>query len=247
MQLEAHDSVAVLRMQTGKGNSITTDFLHALDRRLGELGDARALVVTGHDGFFSAGISLPSVISRSRDELREFMNLLGRVTLGLFRLPIPTIAALNGHAIAGGCVLAISCDQRIMGEGRGKIGLSEVSLGIGLPAGIVEVLRYRVPSSSLFPIALRGVLSSPHEALELGLVDDVVAAEALEERTIARARELAAIAPAGFAQVKAALIRATVERIERDHPAELERWLDTWFSANAQRALHAAVAKLTGR
>jgi enoyl-CoA hydratase len=245
MRLERQDDVTILRMQAGKANAMSEGQLRELDRLIDEAFSLPgALVVTGYERFFSAGLALPSLVELERPAMREFIELFGRVMRRVFELPGPVVAALNGHAIAGGCVLAFMCDVRLAAAGSVKIGLNEVQLGIGLPAIVVEPVRIQVPPSSLLPVCLEGKLFAPEEALRLGVVHEVVPAEALEARALARARELAAIPRAAWAQVKAALRRPTLDEIDRRHEAEAERWLDTWFSPAGQERLRAAVASL---
>ena len=247
MKIERHDDVTILRLQGGKANAMTTGFLAQLEHLFDHLeaSDARAAVITGEGKAFSAGLALPSLVSLTRAELRPFMDLFGRVMLRVFRCPLPVVAAVNGHAIAGGCVLALECDVRLMADGPGKIGLSETQLGIGLPAVVLEPLRLQVPPTSLLPIALEGELFSPSDARALGLVHEVVPAADLETRAIARARELSRLPRGGFAMVKSALRRPAVEAILRVGADEGERWLESWFGAEAQARLAEQVAKLT--
>jgi enoyl-CoA hydratase len=164
----------------------------------------------------------------------------------VFACPRPIVAAINGHAIAGGCVLALQCDWRILVQADAKIGLNETQLGIGLPSSVLEPLRLQVPAASLLPIAYEGKLFSPPEALALGLVHELSPAGELEARATERAQALAQVPAAALAQVKLGLRRATVEIIRRDAEGESERWLDTWFSPEGQRRLNAAVQRLRG-
>jgi enoyl-CoA hydratase len=162
----------------------------------------------------------------------------------LFAEPRPVVAAINGHAIAGGCVLALMCDVRIMADGDFKIGLNEVQLGIGLPAIVTEALRIAVPPASLVPLAMQGELVSPARARELGLVHEVVATPELLLHATARARALAANPPAGVRHVKQALRLPARDAIQRYGSELIESWLDTWFSPPARQKLADAVARL---
>jgi enoyl-CoA hydratase len=157
------------------------------------------------------------------------------------------VAAVNGHAIAGGCVLALQADYRLMAAGDFQIGLNEVQLGIGLPLVVIESLKLVVPGPSLLPIALQGRLLSPAHARELGLVEEVVPAAELVARALDKARALAAVPQSGFRQVKAALRRPALEALARGASDENERWLDSWFSDTGQRLLREAVRRLTSR
>jgi enoyl-CoA hydratase len=144
MNIERSGEVAVLRMNAGKANAIGPAFLQQLGAQLDALGDARALVITGYQAFFSAGLDLPALLALDQDQMSAFIASFGASMLRVFELPLPVVAAVNGHAVAGGCVLAVQCDHRMMADTNGRIGLKEVALGIGLPPVVVETLRSQV-------------------------------------------------------------------------------------------------------
>ncbi|HTJ42838.1 MAG TPA: enoyl-CoA hydratase/isomerase family protein [Kofleriaceae bacterium] len=246
IEIVRHGEVAVLHVRAGKGNAMSPTMLTALRAAVTDVdrSDARALVITGDSGFFSAGLALPEIIDFDRAQAREFIDLFADAMRTVLVATLPVVAAINGHAIAGGCVLALQCDARLAANAPIKIGLNEVQLGIGLPAVVVEVLRLRVPASSLAPIALEGNLFEPARARELGLIDELVAPPEHLARAIARASELARGPRAAFAQVKSALSRHAVGAIDAIGADERERWLDTWFTPSAQTILRAAVARL---
>ncbi len=248
MELERTNEIAVLRMRAGKANAIGDAFLRRLTPLIEELraSDAKAAVLTGDGRFFSAGLALPELVRLERGAMHETMNRFESVMEMLWSLSIPLVAAIDGHAIAGGCVLALQCDRRLMAEDAGVIGLSEVALGIGLPASVVESLRANVPASSLAPIALEGTLLPPRVAQTLGLVDEVLPREKLEHRAIELARALGENGPA-YGQIKAALRAPALERMRSQRADELEKWLDTWFSPLGRERVGAAVAKLAAK
>jgi enoyl-CoA hydratase len=235
-------------MEEGKGNAIGAALLLALDAALDELAERapRAVVLTGSESIFSAGLDLPGLLSLDRSAMRELIGRFSEVMLRLFTVPFPLVAAVNGHAVAGGCVLALQADHRLMtDEPDARIGLKEVALGIGLPSAVIETLRCQVPAASLAPIALEARLLEPREALELGLVDEVVPAGRLLEHARKRAAELGRLPAGAFAQVKSALRAPAVEAIRSHGAAEAERWLDTWFSDDGRRLVGETVARLT--
>jgi enoyl-CoA hydratase len=237
MRIERQGEVAVVVLEWGKANAMNLAFLDALDGLLDQLGDASALVITAPGAIFSAGLDLPSLVELSPAAFRVFIDRFSEVMLRIFELPLPVLAAINGHAIAGGCALALQADERIMAAGPGKIGLNEAQLGMGLPPVILEALRAQVPARSLVPIALEGRLHSAEEALRLGLVDAIV--PDARAAAIDRAGQLAS---AGAAQIKAA-IRAPVSAAIR--AAGNQGWTETWFAPAAQERIRAAVARLT--
>jgi enoyl-CoA hydratase len=247
MRIERAGAVAVLSMSAGKANAINPRFLDVLGALLDELQSSppAALVLTGEARSFSAGLDLPELINFSTVELTDFIRRFSASMLRVFSLPWPVVAAVNGHAIAGGCVLALQADVRLMAAGPSRIGLNEVRLGIGLPAAVVETLRCQVPAASLLPVAAEGGLFLPEEALRLGLVHEVVEPAQLARRALERATELAALPPLAFAQVKAALRRPALDSISASAATDAAGWVETFHAPAAQRLLRDAVARLT--
>ena len=244
MRIERHGDVAVLRMHSGKVNAIGAEFLERLALLTDELGDARAAVMTADGSVFSAGLDLPAVVPLGRAAMRGLMKQFEAVLLRLFELPIPLIAAINGHAIAGGCVLSLLADVRIAADRDLRIGLTETQLGVGLPVLVMEALRAQVPGSSLAPIALEGKVFSPREALQLGLVHEIAPDGELLPRSLRRASALAALPPEGLRHAKASLRAPVGRRIRELGEADVERWLDAWFSPATQEKLRAALLQL---
>src|SRR5438128_5571675 len=154
MRIERQGSVALLRLESGKVNAIGPDFIAGLNGLLDQLADAGAAVITGRGGTFSAGLDLPALVDLDRESMYRFIEQFNALMLRIFELPIPLVAAVNGHAIAGGCVLALQADLRLVADRDARIGLNETQLGIGLPAVVLETLRCQVPPQSLVLIAL---------------------------------------------------------------------------------------------
>jgi enoyl-CoA hydratase/carnithine racemase len=249
MRIERDGELAIIRMEAGKANSMSREMLAKLVDLFDELErtDARAAVLTGDGRSFSAGLALPRLIDLDRAEMRDFIDRFADAMARVFRVALPVVAALDGHAIAGGCVLACQCDVRIAADANLRIGLNEVQLGIGMPAVVLEPLRLLLPPSSFVKVGLEGVLSTPADAHRLGLVDEVVEPARLLSRACERAHELAAIPKDAFAQVKLAWRRPALDAIAKDGDDVREHWLDTWFSPDAQARLRATVARLQQR
>src|SRR5436853_2982185 len=169
MRIERDGEVALIRLENGKSNAIGPSFLDRLESLLGQLGEARAAVITGQGSAFSAGLERPALVDLDRVRMRAFGFRFETAMMRVFELPIPLVAAVHGHAVAGGCVLALQADVRIGADREARIGLNEAQLGIGLPAVVVKTLQWQVPGSSLAAIALEGRLFSPREALQVGI------------------------------------------------------------------------------
>lgn len=243
------DDVVVLRLEGGKANAMTPELLDTIERMIDgfERGPAAAAVLTGYERYFSGGLALTHIIDFDIVAMRGFIEQFSRAMTRVFACPKPIVAAVNGHAIAGGCVLALMCDWRIaVDDAAIRIGLNETQLGIGMPAIVIESLRLAVPPASLAPIAFEGTLFAPGQAHALGLVHELAPEADLLARAMARAKTYAERPQPAVAQVKRALRAPSLETIARTADAEVTRWLDTWFSPEAQARLRAAVAQLGG-
>jgi len=239
IQREDRGPIAVLRLAHGKASALDTELLEALDRCLRELDEARpeAVVLTGTGSIFSAGVDLLRVLDGGTGYLAGFLPLLARAVRRLFAFPRPVVAAVNGHAIAGGCILACACDLRIMAAGEGRIGVPELRVGVPFPVAPLEVLRFAVPPQHLQKLAYTGRTYGAAEALEWGLVDEVVAPDRLLERALEAAGQLAAIPGASFELTKAQLRRPTLERIDALHDELEPRVAAQWASPGVQEHL----------
>jgi len=210
-----HDSITVLRMEHGKANAMDIDLLENLIEALEEVehSDASALVLTGTGTIFSAGVDLFRVLDGGADYVQRFLPALTSALTALFTVPRPVVAALNGHAIAGGCILTSACDFRIMARGKGKIGVPELRVGVPFPSIALEVLRFAIPRQHLQELAYVGRTFAPDDALARGLVDELAEPDDLLERALAAARSLADIPAATFELSKRQLRRPTLDRL----------------------------------
>jgi len=236
-------------MESGRANAINVPFLDSLDRLTGEAlsRGARALVMTGYDRFFSAGLDLPTLFPLERPLVEDLILRFHRVFARLFSLPIPVVAAVNGHAIAGGCVLAMQADVRIMAAGDAKIGLNEVALGVGLPILVVETCRLQLPPATFTAMALEGILFAPEEAHRLGVVHEIASPQDLLPRALAKAQSLCRAPAPALAQVKASLRRPVVEAMDSAFEVDARRWLDVWFDGETRRRVAEAVQRLAAK
>lgn len=230
----SHDrSLAEVRLQRGKVNALNeevVDELAACLRQLAADPGVRSVVLTGTGKFFSFGFDIPAFLDHSREAFLGYLRKFAALYRDLFGHPKPVIAAVNGHAVAGGCMLALACDGRIMAAGKGKIALNEIAFGSSLFAGSVELLRYCVGDRHAQQIAWSGTLYAPEEALALGLVDRVVS----EAELLAVAREAARVhgakEPAAFRSVKALLRGPVLEEMARREEASLREFVEIWYS-----------------
>src|SRR4051794_23331724 len=201
--IESQDGIAVVRMDRPPANALDPTFGAALIETAEQLATEppRAVILTGTGGFFCAGLDLKAVPTLSRAQQRDMVLGVSRLVHAWCVLPCPVVCAVNGHAIAGGLVLAMAGDYRV-GCPVGKLGLTEVRVGVPYPAGAMAVLRAELTPRALRVLALAGRLVEPAEALELGLIDELVETEILHERALEVAGELASSPPDTYARVK---------------------------------------------
>ncbi len=223
--------VHTIRLSGGNANAIDEALLKTLAEGLRSALDAgkKAVVLTGEDRFFSAGLNLKS-LPESREGMESFVTRFEEVNLEMLRFPLPVVAAVNGHAIAGGCVVACAADLRIGARGSHKLGVSEVSLGVAFPASAFEIMRHTLTPAWIPEVLLGGKLLSPEEALLAGILHHVVAPEELLAEATAHAEELGSKPRTAFHHSKLALRAPMLERIEKTQKAAREEFLDSWFS-----------------
>ncbi len=142
-EVRNESGIAVLALRYGKANALDVDFCKALRKEFRRLAksDTRAVVVTGTGTIFSAGVDLPRAAEGGRKYLRAIVAALDAMYEEIFLFPRPVVAAINGHAIAGGCVLACCADYRVLAEGLGRMGVTELRVGVPFPPFAFEVLR----------------------------------------------------------------------------------------------------------
>ncbi|WP_457004358.1 enoyl-CoA hydratase/isomerase family protein [Geodermatophilus sp. SYSU D00814] len=238
---EEHGDVAVLRIEHGRVGALDVELLDALTGAV--TASDRALVLTGTGSSFSAGVDLRRILDGGRPYTEALLTALSRTFRAVFDHPRPTVAAVNGHAVAGGCVLALTCDLRLMSGGR--IGLTELAVGVPFPTAALEIARH-----ALGPRAGRVLLGAQtadrERALALGVVDELAEPGELLPRAVGLAAELAGRSPRSYRLTKAALHRpadAAIEATSGDDAAVVAGWT----SDDTRQRIEAALAALARR
>ncbi len=245
--IEQDGEVTVVRIDRPPANALDADLQSEGVAVLSKLRAAEpaAVVVTGRDGFFSAGVDLKLAPDLDAAAQRATVDSMNRLFGALYSFPRPVVCAVNGHAIAGGLVLALCGDYRVAAD-RGRLGLTEVRAGIPLPAVAMAVVRAELSPRAARLLALGVDLIEPREALELGVVDEVVEPAAVMERALEVARGLAALPPRTFARVKQDLRAPAIEEIERIVEQGADPALTAWLSDETRTAAAAILARAAG-
>lgn len=230
IEQETRDEVVVLRLAHGKVNVLDLELLRAFSTRVHELAvnGAPPLVLTGAGRAFSAGVDLRRIADGDNDYRDAFLWALTTAFTTLFGYPAPTVAAVNGHAIAGGYVLAAACDHRLAAAGTGRLGLSELRVGVPFPTSAIEIVRHAAGGAVAARAALGADLLDPAAALAAGLVDEVLPPETLVDAAVALAATRAARGVDAYRLAKRQLQRPAWEAIERASPGEDAQVRTAW-------------------
>jgi enoyl-CoA hydratase/carnithine racemase len=220
-------------------NSLGTTMMEHLLAKLGEAA-GRPILVTGEGNTFSAGLDLKEVAASDGPGMERFLDRLVRLMDAWYTYPAPVVALVNGHAIAGGTVLALTCDYRVCtSDPTARLGLNEVALGLRFPPSLLTLARRRLPPQHFDTVILGAKLHPPAEALRLGIVDEVADdARAVAERVL---RELAAHPAAAYASAKRELRPSF-----RDDAAE-RAFIADGLAAWTSPELKAMIAKMLDR
>jgi Delta3-Delta2-enoyl-CoA isomerase len=233
IRVEKTGAVAVLRLDKARGNAIDEPLVTELIQETRGVADDPAvrgvLLASAHPKLFSPGLDLVTLVEYQRPDMERFMLLFAEMVWALYALPKPMVAAVNGHAVAGGCILALTADHRVLRAGA-QIGLNEVKVGVPLPWTVIELLRASVPPPAFAPVALLGRNFADEAAVAAGLAHEIAPAEGFEDACRARLDEYVEKDAAALAVTKA-FARADVVAAMRRHEREkLSLWLDGWFS-----------------
>jgi enoyl-CoA hydratase len=243
IDLETREGVTTLRMRRGKGNALNLEFVEALTGALAtiEASSARAAVITGEGSVFCAGVDLPQLMAGGEAYVRKFVPFMASAFERLVTFPKPLVAALNGHAIAGGAIIMLACDQRLVARGSARIGLTEIQVGVPFPAWALEIARYTTPREHFSTLICTGRTWTADEALARGLADEVVDRERLEQRAFEVAKELGALLPSTFKTTKLAVRRPLVEAARRTADTGDAAVVEAWCSSEVRERITAFV------
>lgn len=245
VSIEYHGDVALVRLNRGKTNAINLGLTQKLRETLKEVQKtSKSLILcSSNDKFFSIGWDIPELYYLDREGFAEFYRAFTGLQVDLYTLPMPTIAAVTGHAVAGGCILALCCDYRYIADGKKLMGLNEVKLGVPIPYPVDCILRSIVGTRLARTITDFGEFYLPEESLKMGIVDCVTQ---LEE-VVPLCEEKATVLGALPEKARVAIKRDRTEPVERQilqHLEEKEKiFLECWFSREARIMLEEQMKK----
>lgn len=240
IRIEKEGDFAKIILARGKVNALNEKVVDELTASLRVLaGDpgVKALILTGQGKFFTFGFDIPEFLSYPREDFLRYLTKFTDLYTELFLYPKPVIAALNGHTIAGGCMLAVACDYRIMVAGKARMALNEINFGSSLFAGSVELMKFWMGHREAERAILCGAMYSAEEALKLGLIDEMVSEDQLPEATKRIAGQYGSKDPAAFGSIKKLSRQAVAEVMRAKERQSLVEFVDIWYSENTWKKL----------
>lgn len=244
-----HDRVLELRLDRPPVNAFNPSLVAALSNALREApATADALVISGREGLFSAGLDVPELLDLDRAEMIEFWSSFFGLLETVARSPIPVAAAVTGHAPAGGAVLSLFCDYRVMTEGGFVFGLNETRVGLLVPDVIRRALVRLTGPHRAERMIVAGTLLSPEDALQAGMVDALAADHSSTvQAAIAWCRELLDLPGHAMLGNRQRSRRDLHEQFDALDEKAVESFVQGWFEEATQETLHALVAQLKAK
>jgi len=233
-----------MRLNNEVTNALSPEIVDDLSSALTQVkSEFQGIILAGGAKFFCIGFDLPRLLKLDRTGMTRFFHEFNQVAFNLFTLPLPTACAIAGHAIAGGNILALTCDYRFAASGNKLIGLNEIKLGVPVPYLADLILRQIVGDRAAKEILYHGKFIALSEAEKIGLVDEIVPQEELEDHAVKKISELAALPRAAFSTIKANRIDVIRLTYEKYYKSKNENFLDCWFSKPVQALLTDAAKK----
>lgn len=240
VELKVHENIAKITLNRPKVNALNDTVVDELRATLNDLEhrkDVSVVVLTGQGSFFSFGFDVPGFMSYAKDSFERYVIKYSELVKMIFKFPKPVIAALNGHTVAGGCVLALACDYRVMVSGKAKITLNEMTFGSTLFSCVTEPLKYAVGARKAEQITYSGAMNSAEEALSLGLVDRITSENEFLKVVGEIAEDFNGKDLSAFASVKKLLKSDALARIENDEGRSISEFVDIWYSDSTREQL----------
>ncbi|TDO21508.1 enoyl-CoA hydratase/isomerase family protein [Pedobacter duraquae] len=241
------DRLAIIMLNRGKSNALNREMITELNDMLTNISSDPAIggvMIAGQENFFSAGLDLIELYGYTEQEAKTFWDLFLKFIANITSFRKPMVAAINGHSPAGGCVIAMACDTRVMAEGKFIIGLNEVPVGIIVPHSIFELYSFWIGKANATRSLLEGKLFSPEEALSIGLVDEVVRQESIQTAAERRIRKYMAFEPNTWQQSKLNIRKELIAATAADQSEMLELMLKQWWSPATRTILKTIIDNL---
>ena len=245
--IEHYENVSVIKLNRDVTNALNSTMLNKLGKILQKLkedpGVHGIVLSSSNDKFLSIGLDIPELFDLSREDFKKFYHSFNQLCLNLYTFPKPIIAAITGHAIAGGCILALCCDYRFIAEGRKLIGLNEIKLGVPVPYPGDCILRQLVGFRHARDIMESGEFFEPDKLIQFGMADNVLPLDQVIPQSIEKAKLLGSFSQNVFQIIKRNRVEAVEARILKHLEKKEQLFVHCWYSDKTRQQLKAAMKK----
>jgi 3,2-trans-enoyl-CoA isomerase len=247
IKVNIKDRLAIITLNRGKSNAMNREMITELTdifQNIAADDHIGGVMITGQEKFFSAGLDLMELYHYNEEEVKSFWQLFFKFAATITAFKKPLVAAINGHSPAGGCVIALACDARVMATGKFIIGLNEVPVGIMVPNSIFKIYAFWIGQANANRSLLEGKLFSPEEALQIGLVDELVNGDSILTAAERRVRKYMAFESNTWQQSKVNIRRELIEATSADQSDVLELMLQQWWAPTTRNILETIINNL---
>ncbi|MFX0087929.1 MAG: enoyl-CoA hydratase/isomerase family protein [Candidatus Hodarchaeota archaeon] len=246
VKLEYIDSVCIMSLNRGVTNAINLQLVKEISKKLQmarEKANIHSIVLTSsNEKFFAIGFDIPELLQLNKEQFKEFYTEFNKLSLDLYTFPKPVVAALTGHAIAGGCILALCCDYRFIADGKKLMGLNEIKLGVPVPYVADCILRQLVGLFRAREITDIGDFYLPEKLMQLGLVDEIFPINDLVKKSVEKAR-LLGVSQEAFNIIKRNRVEILASMILESLTEKEIAFIECWYSSESRKLLQEAVEK----
>ncbi|AXT55501.1 enoyl-CoA hydratase/isomerase family protein [Aquimarina sp. AD1] len=248
IKVERKDDYAIVQLNRGKVNAINHQMVQEIRRAFDDLetdSSVKGVIITGTPHFFTAGLDVIELYGYDKPKMNEFFNDFGGMYIQLAKFSKPFICAITGYSPAGGCVIAITADHRIMAAGeKYTIGLNEVAVNIQISNNLIRGYSYWLGEGKANECILGGKLLSVDEALDTGLVNEVCDLEEVLPKAEAKMKQYLQADEEIFKNTKYKLRRDWLESMEEDPKVDLEQAISLWWKPEIRAKMKAFVESL---
>ncbi len=247
LNIKSKNNLTIIELNNGVTNAISSELVSELREKLREISaddNVKGIILTGSNTkFFSIGLNIPGLYNLKKEEFIQFYTHFNELCIDLYSFPKPVIAAINGHAIAGGCILALCCDYRYISQGKKLMGLNEIKLGVPIPYPALYILENMIGSEQTQEFAYTGEFLLPESLLKLGIVHEIFPSDGLLDNSVKKCLSLAENPSLAFTKIKLDLKMPKVNHIKTRLESHIESFVDSWYSPETRALLKEAMEK----
>lgn len=240
---EEKENIGIIKLNNGITNAIDIDLVKDFEKNLNIAEkNFKGLIITGNEKFFSMGFNLPKLLKLDRKDFENFYIAFNELILKLYTIPIPTISVIEGHAVAGGFIIAIATDYRLAVSDK-KMGLNEINLGVPVPLFAIEILERLTDKRTSTNLLFTGELIKTQEALKYQIVDEIFPPEEIQTKAIDKLKSLTNKPRKAFEYTKKLITGPIKEKYKKYQDLDKEIFLESWHSEEAQTILKETAKK----